>query len=194
MIKNIVVLLAIAWIQTELKAQSTCYLPTPAGWESETFTFPIGFAPGIPFTGREEVRFSPGWGDTKSDELWSYCFVWWIKKDSKLDAQLLKKYLEEYYGGLVESNIESRKIDQAKVIPTVASFRENKEVPHSYRGTVTMLDYMSERSITLGISVHQQDCAATGYKAVFFAISPQPETHLIWQAMAKVWQGFQCTR
>ena len=35
-------------------------LPAPDEWRKETFKFPLQFAPGIPYEGLENVRFSPG--------------------------------------------------------------------------------------------------------------------------------------
>jgi hypothetical protein len=51
-------------------------LITPDGWTVERLPFPIEFAPQIPYKGVEELRFAPGWGDIKSDEHWTYAFLW----------------------------------------------------------------------------------------------------------------------
>ena len=40
-------------------------LPAPDGWGKETISFPIDFAPDIPYVGTEELRFTPGWGNVK---------------------------------------------------------------------------------------------------------------------------------
>jgi hypothetical protein len=167
-------------------------LPEPKGWETETFPIPIDFAPGIPYKGSEELRFAPGWGDTKSEQRWSYCFLWWIEADSKLDASSLKKYLEEYYGGLVGRNITSRKIPASKVVPTNATVTETKNADKPFTATVDMLDYMSQNPVTLNIDVNQKICTANGKKGFFFSISPQPRTHAIWQEFQAVWNGFKC--
>ena len=61
-------------------------LPFPDGWNVERFSIPIDFAPGIAYKGVEDIRFAPGWGDKKSEEYWSYCFLWWLNPDAKIDA------------------------------------------------------------------------------------------------------------
>lgn len=194
MIKKTISSLAFIFFAVAATAQSY-YLPTPEGWEPETFSFPIEFAPNIPFSGQEEVRFTPGWGNTASEELWSYCFVWWINGDSKIDAPSLKKYLEEYYNGLVSRNIIKRKIDSAKVVPTVATVLESGQKPsHEFTASVDMLDYMSVRPVKLNIKVHVKDCLVEGKKAVFFSISPQPLSHRIWKQFAEVKEGFKCVK
>lgn len=167
-------------------------LPEPKDWGTETFPFPIEFAPNIPFTGEEEVRFSPGWGDTTSVQLWSYSFLWWVKSDAKLDAKSLKKYLEEYYGGLVGRNIERRSIPASKVIPTMATVLPSKNSTQLFTAKVSMLDYMSLRPVVLNIEVSLKDCSENGKKGFFFAVSPKPRTHQIWKDFDSIWSGFKC--
>ena len=54
----------------------------PEDWTTEQFPIPIGFATEINFVGIEDIRFSPGWADPKSDEYWTYAFLFIIKFDS----------------------------------------------------------------------------------------------------------------
>jgi hypothetical protein len=188
--KNLLVLIC---MMTTIIAQGQKHvLPEPKDWGTETFPIPIEFAPNIPYTGEEEVRFSPGWGDTTSVQRWSYSFLWWIKADSKLDAVSLKKYLEEYYGGLVSRNIERRKIPARKLVPTVATITENKNASRPFTATVSMLDYMRQKPMKLNIDVSIQECAANGKRGIFFAVSPQPRTHAIWKDFENIWSGFRC--
>jgi hypothetical protein len=167
-------------------------LPEPKDWGTETFPIPIEFAPGIPFEGSEEIRFSPGWGDTTSVQHWSYCFLWWIKADSKLDASSLKKYLEEYYGGLVARNITRREIPASKVVRTLATVTATKDPAMPFTATVDMLNYMRQTPMKLYVQVNAKSCNANGRQAFFFSVSPQPKTHAIWKDFATVWNGFKC--
>jgi hypothetical protein len=163
-------------------------LHAPPGWQHEIFSFPIEFAPHIPYQGFEEVHFTPGWGDTASEDLWSYCFVWWINGDSKVNQITLKENLEEYYNGLVSRNIIRRQIDSSKVVPTNADVDLLK--PEVYAATVDMLDYMSQRPVRLNINISVKQCK--NKKAVFFAVSPQQASHHIWSEFASIWKDFRC--
>lgn len=167
-------------------------LPSPKDWPTETINFPIEFAPHIPFIGTEELRFTPGWGDTQSDQLWSYCFLWWVRADSKLDAASLKKYLEEYYGGLVSRNIDRRHIPADKIVPTVAHVVETKNSSKPFTATVDMLDYLSQKPVQLLITVEVTTCDANKRKGFFFSVSPQPYNHPIWKEFNSIWSGFEC--
>lgn len=195
MLKKLFPLLFITVCVARAQDQSF-YLPVPDGWRVESIPFPIEFAPRIPYAGAEHLRFSPGWGDTKSEELWSYCFLWWIQPDSKVSNASLERDLKAYYSGLVGRNIISRKIDSALVVPTITEFNEveNTKDKKAYAGTVKMLDYMSLRPVTLQVEVQLIPCLKEGKLAVFLAVSPQPKTHAIWQKFRVVQEGFRCAK
>ena len=114
-----------------------------------------------------------------------------------ISQESLEKDLQAYYSGLVGRNIIRRKIDSALVVPTLTQFKEvaaEKGDLKTFAGTVKMLDYMSLRPLTLQVSVHVIMCANEGKTAVFFAVSPQPRTHLVWQKFKMVHEGFRCTK
>jgi hypothetical protein len=97
------------------------YLLKPKGWEVERFPIPIDFAPSISYQGSEDVRFAPGWGDEKSEEYWSYTFLWWLQGAHKIDSRRLKSHLQDYYQGLVQRNISRNNLAANAAIKT----REN---------------------------------------------------------------------
>lgn len=196
MIKIPAVIFLLASIGFAAGAQSFD-LPVPSGWRTETFSIPIDFAPQIAYSGEEHIRFSPGWSDPKSEELWAYCFLWWIEPESEVSTENLNKYIQSYYSGLVGRNIVSRKIDSALVVPTIASFEEvstKNGDSKTYEGTVKMLDYLSLHPITLKIDVHVISCIQEKHLAVFFAISPQQKQHVVWKQLNSVHDGFRCKR
>ncbi len=169
-------------------------LPAPEGWGKETIPFPIEFATDIPYVGTEEVRFTPGWGDSKSEEYWSYSFLWWINEDAATDAVSLSNHLKSYYSGLVGRNIIRRKIEQSKIVPTLSHLESTSRgnANYTYEGTVTMLDYMEQKPITLFIKIHQSRCEDAKKKILFIEVSPQGASHHIWEKFESIWKGFQC--
>jgi hypothetical protein len=187
-IKITLLLALIVFVNIADAQDSLKLLHAPPGWEHEIFSFPIEFAPHIPYQGFEEVHFTPGWGDTASEDLWSYCFVWSINGDSKVNQRTLKENLEEYYNGLVSRNIIRRQIDSSKVVPTIAHVNVVKA--EVFVATVDMLDYMSQRPVKLNINISIKQCKNS--KAVFFAVSPQPASHRIWSEFASMWKDFKC--
>ena len=171
-------------------------LPVPQKWTTETFPIPIDFAPEIRYKGEEHVRFSPGWGDSKSEELWTYFFMWWINADSEITEKTLTDNLQYYYSGLVGRNIIRRKIDSALVVPTVARVVKSDKTIISgkeYIAEVQMLDYLSLKPITLNVNVQVIQCD-NEHIAVLFAVSPQPRSHPLWAKLQSIQQGFKCKK
>jgi hypothetical protein len=173
----------------------TFEMPVPGEWkQTERIPFPIEFAPNIPYKGDEYLVFPPGWADVNSPEHWTYFFLWWIDKDSKLSVETLNRDFKEYYDGLVGRNIISRKIDSAHVVPTVVSFRQGKERGASYHGTINMLDYHAQRPITLQVDIHERTCNKEGKLAVFVSVSPQPASHDVWNKFKYIRDNFRCMK
>lgn len=132
-------------------------LSIPKGWDVERFPIPIEFAPKIPYRGVEDIRFTPGWANVKSDEYWAYAFLWYLDSFPKMDEKIIQENLKAYYTGLVGRNIEPGKISADKITPTITSFKKIKIVNNdlqTYSGTIKMLDYMEQKPMTLNCIVH----------------------------------------
>jgi hypothetical protein len=168
-------------------------LPIPKDWTIERFLIPIGFAPQIPYKGVEDIRFTPGWGKVKSDEYWSYAFLWYLEGDFKIDSKIINSNLKDYYTGLIAIN--GSNIPEEKVIPVVTSFKEvEKDTGDSktYFGTIKMLDYMEQKPIVLNCKVHLKSCPGENKTFIFFELSPKPLSHYIWLSLDKLWLDFKC--
>ena len=168
-------------------------LMTPADWGDERFSLPPDFAPQISYSGVEEIRFAPGWGEIKSEEHWSYCFVWWLDGKPKIDAITLQSNLKEYYTGLVGRNIASRDIPSNKIFPTVATIKKIKTISNdleTYNGTISMLDYHSQEPMILNCVIHLKNIKATDHTAIYFEISPKPLSHVVWKKMDEIGDSF----
>ncbi|HYC85381.1 MAG TPA: hypothetical protein VEB86_09175 [Chryseosolibacter sp.] len=186
--RKIILLLVIAIVVPSTSFCQMHKLPVPDGWTTETFPFPISFAPGIPFTGHEELRFAPGWSDTTSVQLWSYCFLWWLDEGSEIDAASLKSYLEEYYSGLVKANIAT----SSSSVETKAAVTPTGDNANPFVATVDIYDFISYRPTTLNVNVSMKACPRDAKVGYFFSISPQPKSHPVWNDFQVLWQGFEC--
>jgi hypothetical protein len=170
-------------------------LPVPEGWTVERFLIPIGFAPQIPYRGVEDIRFTPGWGKVKSDEYWSYAFLWYLEGDVKLDSKILESNLNAYYTGLIAIN--GSKIPKEKAIPVATSFNEVRNDPgdlKTYAGTIKMLDYMEQKPMVLNCKVHLNSCPGENKTFIFYELSPKPLSHDIWLRLDKLWLDFKCKK
>lgn len=185
-------------IKTEFdghKWEAPYELPIPKDWTIERFLIPISFAPQIPYKGVEDIRFTPGWGKVKSDEYWSYAFLWYLEGDIKIDASIIDSNLKAYYTGLV--GINGRNIPGEKLIPVVTSFKETKKDKgdlKTYVGTIRMTDYMEQKPIVLNCKAHLKSCLGENKTFIFYELSPQPLSHNIWLSLDKLWFDFKCKK
>jgi hypothetical protein len=173
----------------------TYRLIVPENWTTERFAIPIDFAPSIQYAGIEEVRFAPGWDNSSSEDYWTYAYLWYLDRKIQFDPKTIEENLEAYYTGLVDRNIERRKIPKEKLFPVKASFKEveiQKGDLNTFNGTVRMLDYMAQEPMTLNCIVHVKECEGKDLTFVYYEISPQEATHAVWKTMDNMWEEFEC--
>ena len=165
------------------------------GWGIERFLLPPDFAPQIKYTGVEDLRFTKGWGDAKSDEYWSYAFLWFLNGKPVIDATTIEQSLNAYYDGLIGRNIEKRKIPKEKIFKTKVAINKIATSPGdavTFSGTINMLDYMEQKPNTLNCIIHLKYCAGKDNSFLFFELSPQPSAHAVWNTFDKLWKDFDC--
>jgi hypothetical protein len=167
-------------------------LPLPAGWTVERFQVPPAFAPAVAYKGVEDIRFTPGWSDAKSNDYWSYAFLWWLDELPVISAGIVETKLTAYYTGLITV---ANQVPVKEAIPVVCKFKEvaTKEGDKTtYTGTVEMLDYMTKKPITLQCMLHVKFCNVANKAALFFELSPKPVGDKVWQSLDELWKGFLC--
>ena len=87
-------------------------LNAPANWRTEKVTLPPPFAPKVKLKGKAQVYFSPGWSKTKSDQFFTYTFLFETEAEPKFDKKVIETELLAYFGGLA-SAVSRGKIDPA---------------------------------------------------------------------------------
>ena len=169
-------------------------LSTPPGWNVERFQIPIEFAPQIPYKGIEDIRFTPGWGNVKTDEYWSYAFLWYLDSMPAINEQIIEHNLQAYYSGLIDRNIVRRKIPAEKLFPTKASFKKTTTTKgdlETYSGTIHMLDYMEQKPMVLNCLVHVRPYKEKNKTIIFHEISPKDFSSQVWVNLNKLWTSFE---
>jgi hypothetical protein len=170
-------------------------LPVPKDWAIERFPVPISFAPQIPYTGVEDIRFAPGWGKVKSEEYWTYAFLWYLDGAPKMDAEIIAGNLKVYYSGLIKSNSDSTWFASGSIQPVTALFKKTATTEgdqETYAGSIEMADYMQRKPIMLNCIVHLKACPEFNKTIIFHEISPKPKTHANWISLNQLWTGFKC--
>ena len=192
------------WAQTPAKEfDSESYDPSynltiPQGWNVERFGIPIDFAPSIPYNGVEDLRFAPGWSDPKSNDYWTYAFLWYLDGRPESNPQIIEENLTAYYNGLVGRNIEKRKIPKDKLVQVKVKVKQTStgnEDLQTYSGTIDMLDYMSLTPMTLNCIIHIKLCPLKQNNTfIFYEISPRPLTDNVWKELHNLWTTFECSK
>src|SRR5829696_7849428 len=181
------------------KWEAPYHLSIPANWTIERFLIPIAFAPQIPYKGVEDIRFPPGWGNVKSDEYWSYAFLWYLKGTPKTSSTIIAANLKAYYTGLIAINTDSAKLNaipqEQRQVKT--SFKEMATVKgdlKTFKGTVDMLDFMQLKPITLYCIVHLKACPEEKKTILFYELSPKAYGEKIWLSFDQLWLNFTCKK
>lgn len=170
------------------------FLATPEHWEIERFMIPISFAPSIPYTGIEDIRFAPGWSRKDSEEYWSYIFLWYLHGKIDLDVKTVENNLSAYYTGLLRANYDSTKntVKITSATVTVKKVIGDKKSESSFEATVNTLDYMTWKPFQLNIVIHTLYCKEENRTLVFHEVSPKPYSHSVWNSLYSLWSGMRC--
>ncbi|HMJ46198.1 MAG TPA: hypothetical protein VK498_02660, partial [Ferruginibacter sp.] len=133
----------------------------------------------------------------KSDEYWTYAFLWYLDGTAKTDTKIIAGNLKAYYTGLIAANADSYKVPAGMITPVITAF---KKVPNdtgdleTYNGTIEMLDYMQQKPITLNCIVHLRLCPEEKKTIMFYELSPKPLTHKVWSDLNQLWTDFKCKK
>jgi len=147
-------------------------------WLSETIEFPPGFAPDLP-TGKEDLRFPPGWRTPDSEEFWSYAILMRIDEPVP-GAKRIEALLDLYYDGLMSAfsvgQDSDEPIDPAQV--KVTKIRENH-----YEAAMHIIDgFATFKPIDIRIKLVTES-ESDNRSIIKLRASPQPDGHRIWAAL-----------
>jgi len=155
-------------------------LSAPDNWQSEIIPFPVSFAPAIDFVGFEDLRFSPGWSDSTSQEFWTYSFVWYIEMDSAMTERKLTESFNMYYDGLMRVDLTNQAdtANSNQLDKTLGLFVKTSE---GFTGKVRVYDaFFTKDYMILNIKVKESFCSKTNKQIIFCHISPKAFDHKVW--------------
>lgn len=189
--RTLILLLLLFCIKKGVAQQNDHLFPQPPKWGAEKLAFPIDFAPNISFSGTEELRFAPGWSNSKSDEYWAYAFLWYVKGKAQLNKDTLNNYLTQYYNGLYLSNLKDKthapsnfsRVDIKSIHPLLND-------QETYEGKITTLDFLTKKPITFNARIHVRNYPQVDRSAILFEVAPQAFSQPVWVKMNNIITGF----
>jgi hypothetical protein len=177
-------------------SETPFYLPTPAGWRTETLAFPLEFAPLLFDRGLEELRFAPGMFEQGGEDFWTYAFVWWLPAGSEIEANRLAVNLETYFSGLARAVAKDKglAVDDA-VFEVEMTAVEGGATPWDFEGRAEILDaFVTTETVELSIRAKFVLCVSQHHGALLFELSPQSLDHDVWRTLGEIRDGFRCDR
>lgn len=167
-------------------------MSAPDNWKSEIIPFPMEFAPEINFVGFADLRFSPGWSDSTSQEFWTYSFVWHIEKDSAMTENRLAENFNSYYDGLMLVGLKSKTdaTDSNKLNKTLCLFVKTNK---GFIGKIRVYDrFFTKDYITLNIKVKESFCTKTNKQFILCQVSLKTIGQEVWDIFNDVRLNVNC--
>ncbi|NOQ73964.1 MAG: hypothetical protein GQ574_18305 [Crocinitomix sp.] len=166
-------------------------LKAPKAWITEIIPFPLDFAPSIPYMGIEDLRFAPNWSDSTNDNFWTYMFVWYVLKDKPVSTDILTKYFNAYYNGLMR--IESRNKSEYKDKPLKKVNSSFTKTASGFNGTMEVFDgFFTKKYMTLNIKITETFCEEMNRQIIRCDVSRQAFDHAVWENFKEVKVKVKC--
>ena len=168
-------------------------LKEPANWAFERFELPPSFAPGIPYKGVEELRFSPGMFNKDTITYFTYAFVTELDNVTSISQGDINDYLLKYFKGLCNSVAKDRKlvIDTTQVTAVV---EKRKDIPASetiYNASVNLFGVFADGApVKLNMEVKALMNPAAKKTYLIFIASPREKTDAVWNKLYEIQKKF----
>jgi len=168
-------------------------IAAPAGWREETFTFPLIFAPTIPYEGTETVRFSPDFSKFDGGRGFTYVILWDVKQ-RRIEPSELERGLAVYFDGLMENVTRARKIADPGTVSSAALHPMTAPAgwAEASSGQVwTWNAFAKGEPLVLNLEVTHRACG-TDRTQIFYAFSMAPRTDPAWQELRAIRDKTAC--
>jgi len=169
-------------------------VPTPEGWRKESFTFPLQFAPSIPYEGTEHVRFAPSWARFGEENGFSYVFLWDLKA-KPVTPDDIEESLEAYFNGLMHNVGLQRKLadKETKAVTAVHPMASLDGWAQGYGVEVRTWNAFSKgEPLLLYGEIGQRECG--GRMQFFFAFSRATRDRPIWEGLRAARNATSCDK
>ena len=167
-------------------------IAAPEGWREQTFTFPLAFAPSIPYEGTEHVRFAPDWAKFDSPRGFTYAILWDLKRRT-LEPAEIERAMHVYFDGLMESVTKARKIADPGTVSSV-SLHPLTTPPgweQALGGRVwTWNGFGRGEPLTLNVEVAHRACGER--TQVFYLFSMAPRGQAPWPELRAIRSATPC--
>ena len=177
----------IAWLACAAWLTALAQVAAPDTWRSQTFRFPLAFAPSIPYEGTETVRFSPSWAHFADEDAFTYVVLWDLQR-KPLEPAELERALNVYFDGLMELATRTRKIDDPGTVSQVSlhPMASPEGWSTALGGRVWTWNAFSKgEPLVLNLEITQRMCTEKRSQ-VFFALSKAARNAPAWTELRRI--------
>jgi hypothetical protein len=168
-------------------------IAAPDDWRSESFKFPLIFAPTIPYEGTEYVRFAPYWAEDNAERGFTYVILWDLKRRT-LEPAELERGLNVYFDGLMEQVTRARKIEDTGAVTSTAlhPLAAPEGWQEALSGRVyTWNAFVKGEPLVLNLEIAHRPCGADRTQ-VFFAFSRAERAQPPWKDLRAIRSATTC--
>ncbi len=168
-------------------------LKEPATWQFERFTLPPSFAPGIPYKGAEELRFSPGMFNKDSADYFTYAFVAQLDNTTTISQDNIRNYLLSYFKGLCSGTANDRKlvVDASKIKVSLEKKKNTTGKEVIYNVLLDVFGVFTDGApVKLNMEVKVLMNSAANKTYLIFIASPHAKTYESWHKLYKIQKDF----
>jgi hypothetical protein len=168
-------------------------IAAPDDWRKESFTFPLPYAPTLPYVGAEHVRFTPDWKKFDRADGFSYVFLWDIQP-ALLEGEALERAMSVYFDGLMNNVAIARELEA--MVPQTAVVLHPLDAPEGWRlayaGAIhTWNGFSHGEALVLNAEITQRACGPDRVQ-LFFALSMAGRTAPVWKELRAVREATGC--
>lgn len=177
----------------QLPATAPPRLPVPPQWRIEETPYPPPWAQQLPWKGRLQLRFPPGFFQQQDPYFWSYPIFYWLRGDVLGDRAALQRALREYDAGLYGKQFKS---DQIKVEMSPDKTRRLGRQMVVYRRVVVdgFDPFVTKQPLKTYLETYRWYCPESKHTAVLILRSPRrpnPQDP-VWQQLLKFGESLSC--
>jgi hypothetical protein len=168
-------------------------LKEPANWTFERFALPPEFAPGFPYKGVEELRFSPGMFNKDSTAYFTYAFVAQLDNVTTISQANIRDYLLKYFKGLCSSVAKDRKlvIDTSQIVVTIEKKKGTAANEIIYNASVNVFGVFADGApvkLNMEVKALMNEPAKKTY--LLFIASPREKKDAVWKNIYQIQKDF----
>ena len=180
-------------VVTHLSATEPPRLPVPRQWRIEETPYPPPWAQQLPWKGRLQLRFPPGFFQQQDPYFWSYPIFYWLRGDVLGDRAALQRALRDYDAGLYRKQFKS---DQIKMeIGPDKTRRLGRQLVVYRRVVVNGFDpFVAKRPLKTYLETYRWYCPAGKHSAVLILRSPRrPDPQdPVWKKLLQFGEALPC--